>query len=168
MNRFNLMTALAATCLCAASAVPAGAQPPGSAPAEKVIRDAYALTGRTSLKDDVAAQTAMLAPDFKVTFPKGKVITRAQWVQMAQEALVSLGPEVSVKIVIGPAKWQGDQVAFAVEQDMKATLNQGATEHAIEQIQDSQDTWGLVGTQWELHTSASLGERDWMDGKLQK
>ena len=168
MSRLTLKAVTSAWIALALFTLPAAAQPPGTAEAEKAIRAEYVLTGRPSLKDDIAAQIAMSAPDFKVAFPGGKVITRSQWVLMAQEALVTLGPVVDVKIVIGKPVWQGGQAVFEVEQDMKATLNQGSVQHPIEQIQDSRDTWGLVGTVWEMHTSASLGERDYLDGKLQK
>jgi len=87
---------------------------------------------------------------------------------MAQEALQNLGPVVKVKIVAGKPVWHGDLAVFEVEQDMTATVNQGGVQHVIEQIQFSRDTWGLVGTRWEIHVSASLGERDFTDGKLQK
>ena len=141
--------------------------PAGLLAALKAIRAGYALTAEGHLiRDDFEAAFAITDPGFSEISPGGVRLARKQWIQSVMKLVPDLGPNGVITNTIGSVHWLGGAAVVDITQDLTTTFHhRGQTGH-FEEISHNRDTWMLIQGDWKIHVSQSLGERDYVDGKL--
>jgi len=144
------------------------AQPPGSAAAEKVIRNFNVVSSRPSTADDMEAMIASAAPDFTCNNMDGTVEKRADWVSDMRNWLPDLAATVDDHQVVSAFRWQNGKAVVTVSDDMKTRLFRSGLYNPFESQSVVRDTWERAGKVWMRQNTAWVSSSDWIDGQLQK